>query len=185
MTRGTKAVLGTGAMCLGLAASAVWSDHNPLSAQAGPRPAPTAVAGTPATPPVKATAPPASPRTATPATVADHNQVIAKYCAGCHNDRRPAAGLSLVGFDVTKAAEKAEVAEKMIVKLQAGMMPPRAAQKPAPAAHAALIAALEHTLDKAAAASPNPGRRTFQRMNRPEYERASPPVGSTWFAPVM
>ena len=61
--------------------------------------------------------------------------------------------------------KKAEVAEKMIVKLQAGMMPPRAAQKPAPAAHAALIAALEHTLDKAAAASPNPGRRTFQRMN--------------------
>ena len=60
----------------------------------------------------------------------------------------------------------------MIVKLQAGMMPPRAAQKPAPAAHAALVAALEHNLDAAAASAPNPGRRTFQRMNRPEYERA-------------
>ena len=41
-----------------------------------------------------------------------------------------------------------------------------------PAAQAALIAAIEHTLDSAAAAAPNPGRRTFQRMNRPEYERA-------------
>ena len=73
---------------------------------------------------------------------------------------------------MSKAADKAEVAEKMIVKLQAGMMPPRAAQKPAPEAHAALVAALERNLDAAAAAAPNPGRRTFQRMNRPEYERA-------------
>ncbi|MGE0460488.1 MAG: DUF1592 domain-containing protein [Vicinamibacterales bacterium] len=102
----------------------------------------------------------------------DHNGVVKKYCAGCHNDRRPAAGLSLASFDVAKAAEHAEVAEKMIVKLQAGMMPPRGAQRPDAATHASLIAALETTLDTAAAKSPNPGRRTFQRLNRPEYERA-------------
>ena len=173
MTRGTKAVLGTGVLCLGLAASAVWADRSPLAAQAAPpRPSATAACaraclaeGTDADH-VRATTPPP------PRTAAEHNQVIAKYCAGCHNNRRPAAGLSLVGFDVSKAADKAEVAEKMIVKLQAGMMPPRAAQKPAPAAHAALVAALEHNLDAAAASAPNPGRRTFQRMNRPEYERA-------------
>jgi hypothetical protein len=156
-------------LCLGLAATAVWADRSPLSAQTAPL-RPSAVAPAPAPP--KAPAPVTSARGAVPATVTDHNQVIAKYCASCHNDRRPAAGLSLVGFDVSKAADKAEVAEKMIVKLQAGMMPPRAAQKPAPAASAALVAALEHTLDSAAAAAPNPGRRTFQRMNRPEYERA-------------
>jgi Protein of unknown function (DUF1592)/Protein of unknown function (DUF1588)/Protein of unknown function (DUF1595)/Protein of unknown function (DUF1585)/Protein of unknown function (DUF1587) len=171
MTRGTKAVLGTGAMCLGLAASAVWADRSPLAAQAG-APRPSAAAPAPAATPQTPT-PVTSTRAAAPGPAStDHNQVIAKYCAGCHNERRPAAGLSLVGFDVSKAADKAEVAEKMIVKLQAGMMPPRAAQKPAPAAQAGLIAALEHTLDSAAAASPNPGRRTFQRMNRPEYERA-------------
>ena len=172
MTRGTKAVLGTGVLCLGLATSAVWADRSPLAAQAAPpRPPAAAPAPTPASP--KAPAPIASAhRAAATADSAEHNQVIAKYCAGCHNDRRPAAGLSLVAFDVSKAADKAEVAEKMIVKLQAGMMPPRAAQKPAPAAHAALVAALEHNLDAAAASAPNPGRRTFQRMNRPEYERA-------------
>ncbi|MEZ5284243.1 MAG: hypothetical protein R2712_05415 [Vicinamibacterales bacterium] len=100
-------------------------------------------------------------------TAADHNAVITKYCATCHNDRRPAAGLSLVGFDVATAVEHAEVAEKMIVKLQAGMMPPAGAQKPEPAAMAALITTLETTIDTAAAASPNPGRRVFQRLNRP------------------
>jgi cytochrome c553 len=172
MTRGTKAVLGTGAVCLGLAGSAVWADRSPLSAQAAApsRPSATAPAPTAASP--KAPTPVTSTPRAAASSAADHNQVIAKYCAGCHNDRRPAAGLSLVGFDVSKAADKAEVTEKMIVKLQAGMMPPRAAQKPAPAAHAALIAALETNLDAHAAAAPNPGRRTFQRMNRPEYERA-------------
>ncbi len=169
MTRGTKTVLGTGALCLGLAGSAVWADRSPLAAQAGPRP--SAAAPSPASTAPKAPAPVTSTARAAAASAAD-NQVIAKYCASCHNDRRPAAGLSLVGFDVTKAAEKAEVAEKMIVKLQAGMMPPRAAQKPDPAAHAALIAALENTLDQHAAAAPNPGRRTFQRLNRPEYEAA-------------
>ena len=102
----------------------------------------------------------------------EHNAVVTKYCATCHNERRPAAGLSLASFDVSKAAEHPEIAEKMIVKLQAGMMPPRAAQRPAPAVQAALIAALETTLDTAAAKAPNPGRRTFQRLNRPEYERA-------------
>jgi len=171
MTRGTKTVLGTGALCLGLAGSAVGADRSPLAAQAaGPRP--SAAAPSPASTAPKAPAPVTSAARAAAAAAADNNQVIAKYCASCHNDRRPAAGLSLVGFDVTKAAEKAEVAEKMIVKLQAGMMPPRAAQKPAPAAHAALIAALENTLDAHAAAAPNPGRRTFQRLNRPEYEAA-------------
>jgi hypothetical protein len=148
----------------------VWADRSPLAAQSGPSRA-AATAPPPASAP-QAIAPVTSTRAAAPATAADHNQVIAKYCAGCHNERRPAAGLSLAGFDVSKAAEKAEIAEKMIVKLQAGMMPPRAAQKPAPEVHAALIAALERTLDTAAEAAPNPGRRTFQRMNRPEYERA-------------
>jgi len=169
MTRGTKAVLGTGAVCLGLAASAVWSDRAPLSAQAGPRPSVAATRAS--TPAPQAPTPVTSARPAAPAP-GEHNQVITKYCAGCHNDRRPAAGLSLVGFDVTKAAEKAEVAEKMIVKLQAGMMPPRGSQKLDPAVHAALISALENTLDRHASTAPNPGRRTFQRMNRPEYERA-------------
>jgi hypothetical protein len=36
----------------------------------------------------------------------------------------------------------------------------------------ALVTALETSLDRAAAAAPNPGRRTFQRLNRAEYAAA-------------
>ena len=39
-------------------------------------------------------------------------------------------------------------------------------------AHASLLKALETGVDSAAAAKPNPGVRTFQRLNRPEYARA-------------
>jgi hypothetical protein len=51
-------------------------------------------------------------------------------------------------------------------------MPPPGARRPDPAAQAALINALEITVDTHAAANPNPGVRTFQRLNRPEYARA-------------
>jgi len=102
----------------------------------------------------------------------DHNAVIAKYCAGCHNERRPAADLSLAKFDVNDAVSHAEKAEKMIVKLRAGMMPPARSPRPEPAVLEALTVALESTLDRHASSKPNPGRRTFQRLNRPEYERA-------------
>jgi hypothetical protein len=102
----------------------------------------------------------------------DQNAVIRRYCVTCHNDTRKTGGLSLAAFDVARAAENAEVSEKMIRKLQAGFMPPPLAARPDAAAHAALIAALETTVDAAAASKPNPGARTFQRLNRPEYARA-------------
>jgi hypothetical protein len=108
-----------------------------------------------------------------PATAAaDHNAVIKKYCGTCHNDKAKIGGLSLASFDVTRAAHDAEVAERMIRKLQAGMMPPPGVQRPDPATYTALISALETTIDAAAAVNPNPGRRTFQRLNRAEYTRA-------------
>jgi hypothetical protein len=51
-------------------------------------------------------------------------------------------------------------------------MPPARSPRPDAAVLEALTTALETTLDKQAASRPNPGRRTFQRLNRPEYERA-------------
>src|SRR5438067_8850176 len=51
-------------------------------------------------------------------------------------------------------------------------MPPPAAPRPDPDAYAALVAAIERHVDAAAAAKPNPGARTFQRLNRPEYPRS-------------
>jgi len=151
--------------------SAVLAERSPLSAQSAQSGTARQAAAAPDAQPPRPSLPAPMRSTAGP-TNQDHNAVIKKYCAGCHNDRRPAAGLSLASFDVANAVEHAEVAEKIIVKLQAGMMPPRGAQRPDPATHVALINALETTLDTAAGKSPNPGRRTFQRLNRPEYERA-------------
>ena len=111
---------------------------------------------------------PVSSHLATP----DYNAVVRRYCVTCHNDARKPGGLSLASFDVTRAADHAEVAEAMIRKLQAGMMPPPLSSRPDPATYAALIAALETNVDLAAVAKPNPGVRPFQRLNRPEYARA-------------
>ncbi|HEV3061121.1 MAG TPA: DUF1592 domain-containing protein [Vicinamibacterales bacterium] len=138
-------------LSLGLAGTIGLAQHAPAP-QAKPA-VPIAAGGTQAPPP-------------------DHNAVVRRYCVTCHNDTRKSGGLSLAAFDAARAAQNAEVAEKMIRKLQAGMMPPPGSSRPDAATQAALVAALETTIDTAAAARPNPGGRTFQRLNRPEYARA-------------
>ena len=100
------------------------------------------------------------------------NKLVGQYCTGCHSERGKAGGLSLVGFDAAKIDANAEVAEKMIRKLRAGMMPPPQARKPEAATIAAFVDALETKVDAAAALNPNPGWRPFQRLNRAEYGRA-------------
>jgi hypothetical protein len=102
----------------------------------------------------------------------DPNQVIRRSCVGCHNDRTMRGNLSLEQFDVNDAASKADVAERMVRKLRAGMMPPPSARPPSREALVALVDRLEQELDVSAAASPDPGRRTFQRLNRAEYASA-------------
>ncbi|MGQ0734815.1 MAG: DUF1592 domain-containing protein [Acidobacteriota bacterium] len=108
------------------------------------------------------------------ATAIDHNAVLKRYCVACHNERRKesAGGLALDAFDVLRAAEQPAIAEKVILKLQAGLMPPPSAARPDATSYGALIDALETRLDAAAAARPNPGHRTFPRLNRAEYAGA-------------
>lgn len=98
-------------------------------------------------------------------------EVVQRYCVRCHNERRLTGNLTLERFDVLSAAEQAEVAEKMIVKLRAGMMPPPGARRPSPDTLLSLVETLERTVDAAARTEPEPGSRRFQRLNRPEYER--------------
>ena len=62
--------------------------------------------------------------------------------------------------------------EKMIRKLRAGMMPPPGAKRPEGDALLELASSLEERIDRAAALSPNPGFRPFQRANRAEYANA-------------
>jgi hypothetical protein len=107
-------------------------------------------------------------------SLASLTKVIQTNCAVCHNDvlRNQFAGLSLQHYDVALAAEIAPTTEKMIVKLRAGMMPPPGMARPSEYVMEALVETLEDQLDLAAAENPNPGHRSFQRLNQAEYETA-------------
>ncbi len=98
------------------------------------------------------------------------NEVIRQYCVRCHNERRLLGNMSLEAFDATDAPADGELAEKMIRKLRAGLMPPPGNRRPEEPVLSGLIESLESQMDRAAAENPNPGRRTFQRLNRAEYQ---------------
>ena len=98
--------------------------------------------------------------------------MVAQYCAGCHSDRAKAGGLSLQGWTPSDAESGRDKAEKIIRKLRAGMMPPAGARRPDEVQLARLASALETRMDTIAGASPDPGWRPFQRLNRAEYTRA-------------
>lgn len=97
------------------------------------------------------------------------NDVVAEYCTRCHSERMRRGDLVLEGFDIANASQNAEIVEKMIRKLRAGMMPPSGARRPDPEVLLEVATDLETTVDKAAERNPNPGIRTFQRLNRAEY----------------
>ena len=99
-----------------------------------------------------------------------NDEVIQAYCVRCHNERMLRGNLSLEDFRVSTSHEEGETAEKMIRKLRAGMMPPPGARRPAGDTLLMLVESLESYMDLAAARTPNPGGRTFQRLNRAEYE---------------
>ena len=102
----------------------------------------------------------------------EENAVIQEYCVRCHSERRLRGNLSLEGFDAAQPHLAAEIAEKMVVKLRAGMMPPPGVQAPAGDTLEMLVEALETRLDRWAERNPNPGGRTFQRLNQAEYARS-------------
>jgi hypothetical protein len=105
-------------------------------------------------------------------TAASLTDVVRQYCVVCHNDVMLTGNLTLSDFEVDRAVERAETVEKMIVKLRAGMMPIPGAPRPSPDTLLALVETLENLIDEAAAVDVNPGRRTFQRLNREEYSRS-------------
>ena len=105
-------------------------------------------------------------------TSAEARATIGRYCVTCHNDRLRTAGLSLAGLDVDNLPAHATTWEKVAAKLRTGEMPPAGAPRPVGAASRALATWAESTLDRAAAAAPNPGRPAIHRLNRVEYANA-------------
>jgi mono/diheme cytochrome c family protein len=107
---------------------------------------------------------------APPQPAAAAQAVVTKTCTGCHNDRNRSGNISLQSFDVATAAQHGDLTEKMIRKLRAGQMPPAGSRRDE-AALATLADVLEAQAD-AHASDVAPGRRTFQRLNRAEYQRS-------------
>ena len=99
-------------------------------------------------------------------------EVVQRYCQGCHNNRMLTGNLSLEGFDVAHAAGQAATTEKMIRKLRANMMPPPGVRRPPGETLVSLTQMLESVVDKEAAENPDPGSRSFQRLNRHDYQEA-------------
>jgi len=99
-------------------------------------------------------------------------QVVQRYCVSCHNERMKSnyGGLALDGIDTARIPQHADVWERVVRKLRAGLMPPPGRPRPETPVQDALVVWLETELDRSAASAPNPGRtEAFHRLNRAEY----------------
>src|SRR6267378_3001355 len=154
------AVLVTGPLASGQTAQSAVAPAKPARAVAHP----------PATPSSLSTL--STPSTPSTLTADAQTALVKQYCSGCHSEKGKAGGLTLASFDAARVDQSADVGEKMIRKLRAGMMPPPGARRPEGNTLKEFAGALETRIDAAAALKPNPGRRTFQRLNRAEYTRS-------------
>lgn len=134
------------------------------AAPAKPSPAPTSGAVSSQAPAMAASHGGESP--------APHRELLDKYCVTCHNQRTKLAGVMFDTVSLAELPEHADIWEKTLRKLRAGMMPPPGARQPEAASVEAFATWLETSLDRAAAASPDPGRVALHRLNRTEYGNA-------------
>ena len=111
-------------------------------------------------------------QTASPHAAAAPHSLTDQYCVGCHNQKNATAGVALNGIDIADAAKNAPVLERVLRKVRTGEMPPAGMPHPPAPAVAAFTKSLEDSLDRAAAANPNPGRPAVHRLNRAEYSNA-------------
>src|SRR6202789_1618446 len=116
------------------------------------------------TPETKAVSHPQAPDATTERAVVD------KYCVVCHNAKLKTANLLLDQLDLAHLGQHAEIGEKVVRKLRAGMMPPSGVRQPHPAPRDALIPWMEKKLDHSSVTYlPPPG---LHRLNRTEYTNA-------------
>src|SRR5207302_2620730 len=91
----------------------------------------------------------------------------------CHTERRKPGGVSFEHLTVDEIARDGELAERMLAKLRAGLMPPtNAPTRPDERSIRAFVVSLEERIDQAARVRPHPGFRRSQRLNRVEYARS-------------
>jgi cytochrome c5 len=129
----------------------------------------------------------AQARPAAAATTVNARALLDKYCVTCHNARTKTANLLLDELDVTHLADHAEIAETVVRKMRAGLMPPTNMPRPDAATFESLMRWMEDELDTGAHPHlPAPG---LHRLNRTEYANAirdllALEVDSSKFLPV-
>lgn len=111
------------------------------------------------------------PAPAAAAAVLPERLFADRHCAACHNDRARAGGFSFSEIDFEHPEKNAEQAEKVILKVSTGLMPPAGRDRPDRAEARAFTAALENKLDSAASAGAAV-RPALHRLNRTEYRNA-------------
>jgi mono/diheme cytochrome c family protein len=100
-------------------------------------------------------------------------RLLTQYCVTCHNQRARTGGLALDTRSLANVGADAEIWEKVVVKLRAGLMPPAGRPRPDAASYDAFATWLENELDRAAHENPDPGSKArFHRLNRAEYQNA-------------
>ena len=110
-----------------------------------------------------------------PIPQAPQHAVLEKYCITCHSQKAKENGLvpvALDKLDLTRVGSDAEIWEKVVRKVSAGVMPPPGSPRPDSAASDNMVSFLTTQLDRAAQAKPNPGRAPLHRLNRTEYANA-------------
>ena len=110
---------------------------------------------------------------------AEPRALLDRYCVGCHNDAERAGGVALDGATLDLLSENRDVFEHAIRKVRTGFMPPAGEPRPERAALDRFAATLEHRLDAAARAAPNPGYKGVSRLNRAEYANAVRDLSAT------
>jgi hypothetical protein len=143
----TRAAFFAAAVCLGGVASGAALAAKSKPAKAPPPPAPVATMA-----------------------ASEQRAVIDKYCMDCHNYTDYAGGVEFEIFDPGSAHEEAKLAEKMIRKLRAGMMPPAGKPRPDFATMQAFAASMEQEID--GQEKPSLKVPKLHRLNRTEYANA-------------
>ena len=102
--------------------------------------------------------------------MASRRALLDQYCVTCHNARLKTANLLLDQLDLSNLGNHAEVAEKVVRRVRAGLMPPTGMRRPDQATLDAFAQWVEDAVDRSAAPHlPAPG---LHRLNRTEYANA-------------
>jgi mono/diheme cytochrome c family protein len=140
---------------------------------------PAAASTAPAAPAPATQKPPATPAARPTSSAADgpaaYQDMVSKYCVGCHNQRLALPAGAPLALDTANLADPAADAatwERVVKKLGVGAMPPQGSPTPGAAELARFRSSLIASLDRAAASRNNPGRFVLHRLNRTEYANA-------------